>query len=427
LDVSAAEILSEAQRSRRISSDHGAEWVLTPRASLAVENEVYQAVHNIFQMKIHQTVLDRLVSARSLLEHSGPRLNPQSDSRAVALAIVLSQDAAELALKAIADQLNIKATKDFSFPKLVEEIQTTLKISGPVANYLKRLNEARVSFKHQGNLPDSGTWFNAAGLTADYLNEICKQVFNIPLSEIDLVHLINDSHVTALLQGAKIEEKNNRFKEALEEITHALEAANRSIFPAGLLIAPGNPDPQLALLLTGYGVDPASFIIMQQLLPKLDFYGKITWIRNETGHTGNWNDENVSFCLETVIDLILRLQGATPRPQPKRFYDVFRDVVTVRVEHPTIFCGQDIYFPGSTGPTPLRVKSLDGVNKGDKIYGRLSVSNENGNWPISSTELENTEWVRITSATCKGETQGYDQFLVVKREDVDISVEEITQ
>lgn len=290
------------------------------------------AVHNIFQMKIHQTVLDRLVSARSLLEHSGPRLNPQSDSRVVAIAVVLSQDAAELALKAVADQLNIKAAKDLAFPKLIDEIQTQLTISGPVTNYLKRLNDARVSFKHQGNLPDSGTWFNAVDLTVDYLNEICKLVFSIPLSEIDLVHLIRDPYVITLLQGAKTEQKNTRFKEALEEIAHALDGANRSIFPAGLLAVPGNPDTQLALLLTGYGVDPASFIIMQQLLPTLDIYGKITWNRNETGHAGNWNNENVSFCLETVIDLIIRLQGASPLPQPKRFYDMFRDVVTVTVE-----------------------------------------------------------------------------------------------
>lgn len=378
-------------------------------------------------MKIHQTVLDRLVSARSLLEHSGPRLNPQSDSRAVALAVVLSQDAAELALRAIADQLNIKATKDFAFPRLVEEIQGQLTISAPVANYLKRLNDVRVSFKHQGNLPDPGTWFNAAELTNDYLSEICKLVFDIRLSEIDLVHLIRDPHVVALFQGAKKEQKNNRFREALEEIAHALDAANRSIFPAGLLIVPGNADPQLALLLTGYGVDAASFIIMQQILPKLDLYGKITWIRNETGHTGNWNDENVSFCLETVIDLILRLQAAPPLPQPKRFYDVFRDVVTIKVEHPTIFCGQDMHLPGSSHPTPFRVKSVDDIGKGDKIYGRVSISDESGNSPISSAEFKNPEWIRITSATCKGEAQGYDQFLVVRREHVDISVEEITK
>ena len=378
-------------------------------------------------MKIHQTVLDRLVSARALLEHSGPCLNPQSDSRAVALAIVLSQDAAELALKAIADQLNIKATRDLSFPKLVEEIQGQLAISGPIANYLKRLNDARVSFKHQGNLPDSGTWFNAVNLTADYLNEICKLVFSIPLSEIDLVHLIRDAHVVALLQGVKKEQKNKRFREALEEITHALDDANHSIFPTGMLIEPGNPDPQLALLLTGYGVDPASFITMQRLLPKLDWYGKITWIRNDTGHPGNWSEENVAFCLETVIDLILRLQGASRLPQPKRFYEVFREVIIIKVEHPTIFCGQDMPFPGSNRPTPLRVKPLDGVSKGDQIYGPVSASDDNGNLPIGAAGVENSEWIRVTAATYKGETQGYDQFLVIKREHVDISVEEITK
>jgi hypothetical protein len=360
------------------------------------------------------------------LEHSGPRLNPQSDSRAVALAVVLSQDAAELTLKAIADHLNIQATKD-SFPKLVEEIETQLGVSGPRANYLKRLNDVRVSFKHRGNLPDSGTWFNAAELTTDYLNELCTLTFSIALTEIDLMHLIHDPYVVALLQGAKRELRNKRFDVALEEITHALDGANQSIFPTGLTVVPGNPDPQLALLLTGYGVDPASFIIMQQLLPKLDLYGKITWLRHDTGHPGNWNGENVSFCLDTVIDLILRLQGAPSRPQPKRFYDVFHDVVTVKVDHPTIFCGQDMHFSESSRPTPLRVKSLDGISKGDKIYGRVSASDENGNLPISSAEFENPEWIRVTSAKYKEESQSYDQFLICRREHVDISVEEITK
>lgn len=375
-------------------------------------------------MKIHSTILDRLVSARTLLEHSGPRLNPNSDSRAVALAIVLSQDAAELALKAIADQLNIQATKDFAFPRLVEEIQSKLGIAAPVVNYLKRLNAARVSFKHEGNLPDPRTWFDAADLTSEYLNEICKLVFSIPLTEIDLIHLIRDTHVVALLQGAQREQKHGRFKEALEEIAQALNAA-RNIFPLGLVVVPGNPDSQLALLLSGYGVDPASFIVMQQLLPKFDFLGKLSWNRNDTGHLGNWNDENIRFCFETVVDLILRLQGAQPRPQPKKFYDIFREVLTVKVEYPTISGAQEVHLPGSSHPKSFLGKPLEGVSKGDKIYGRVSICDSNGDWPVGVVDPNNPEWVKVTFATYKGEALHYDQFLVVKREHVDIAIEEI--
>lgn len=70
---------------------------------------------------------------------------------------------------------------------------------------------------------------------------------------------------------------------------------------------------------------------------------------------------------------------------------------------------------------------MDGISKGDKIHGRVSISDENGNLPINSAALKNPEWIRVTSATCKGEVQGYDQFLIVKREHVEISVEEITK
>lgn len=329
-------------------------------------------------MTIQPAILDRLVSARSLLEHSGPPLNPKSDSRAAAQAIVLSQDAAELALRAIADQLSLKGGREITFPQLVDDVQkSTPGLSGPAASYLKRLNDVRVSFKHKGNLPDAGTWYDATVQTMQYLNELCTEVFNIPLAAIDLVHVIQDPHIVKLLEGAKIERENGRFKEALEEIAHAFAAANSSIFPHGLIVWPGRPDAQVALLLSGYGIDASSFIAMQQLLPKHNIIGGVSWNHYEFGHSGNWTDENVRFCLDTVINLMVRLQGAHSRPQPKKFYDVFCHVLTVKVKRPHVTGAHEVTFAGSGGPVVILGHAAE-LDIGDTIEGQLSPCNEAG-------------------------------------------------
>lgn len=61
---------------------------------------------------MHPAILHRLVSARFLLDSSGPRLNKHSDSRSVAHAVLIAHDAAELALGAMIDHFQAKVSSN---------------------------------------------------------------------------------------------------------------------------------------------------------------------------------------------------------------------------------------------------------------------------------------------------------------------------
>jgi hypothetical protein len=94
--------------------------------------------------------------ARQLLARIGP-LTPASDAVAVAHAILTAHDAADLALAALAEHLRVPLNKGTQFlMDYVSAIADHLKPRGGKLSgrtYMSQLNNARVSFKHKGNLP----------------------------------------------------------------------------------------------------------------------------------------------------------------------------------------------------------------------------------------------------------------------------------
>ncbi|HEY6351990.1 MAG TPA: hypothetical protein VI636_21555 [Candidatus Angelobacter sp.] len=374
-------------------------------------------------------ILNRLVSARYLLDHSGPRLTKHSDSRAVAHAVLMAHDAAELALGAMAEYTQAPISDKTSFPELLEAVNPKIQPTGLTGlGDFKRLNKIRVAFKHHGLLPDTGTWFNVIDLISHYLDQACKAVFGIALTEVEAAHLIQDPEIVQLITEARSDNANEKFREALEKLANALLKANLTLFNQPLSVLPGDPDPQQALLLTGYGVDPSSFIIMQQLLPTVSASG-IAWKRHETGHPGNWTEENVSFCADTLIEVLLRLQSVHPLPQPTRFYHRYRDVLTITVEHPEIRKAQQFFHPEvaklSMSSVPLEGNEL---TIGDKIYGRFSVCQDgDGCFSDPNADIENAEWIKIDAPVCEKYRFHPDHFLTVRRKHVAISFEELKE
>src|SRR2546423_15704060 len=115
-------------------------------------------------------ILNRLLSARFLLENSGRHLNRHSDSRAVAHGVLMAHDAAELTLGAIAEELQLSLAEKVTFPELTKAINdkfivlhaaNTSKFPSGLSGqlYLNKLNKVRVAFKHHGELPNVGSWF----------------------------------------------------------------------------------------------------------------------------------------------------------------------------------------------------------------------------------------------------------------------------
>jgi hypothetical protein len=379
---------------------------------------------------VQPVILNRLISARFLLENSGPRLNRHSDARAVAHAVLISHDAAELALTAFADHLKLGLPDRTEFPKLIEQLkaQSVFSSGFPGDVFFNKLNKVRVAFKHHGVLPDSGSWFDVVDTTLGHLDDASKLVLGTGFSEIDTANLIADTKVKRWIVKAREKKETGDFKEALEMLARALYRSN-VLFPSGVQITPGDPNAQQALVLSGYGIDPSAYIVLQQLLPSVSSEA-LVWNLHATGHEMNWTEENVAFATDALVSLVITLQHARPRPQPLKFEDVFVDVLTINTSSPDVRKISLLSLSEEFAVRDSGVALTDFV-VGDTIRGRVSVCYDESGEVLEqdSWSADGAEWLRVDGAS----SSKYDfrslffEALVVKRAHVDISYEEIVR
>lgn len=373
-------------------------------------------------------ILNRLISARFLLENSGPRLNRHSDARAVAHAVLISHDAAELALTALADHLKLGLPERTDFPTLIDKLksQTVFSSGFPGDVFFNKLNKVRIAFKHHGVLPDSGSWFDVVDTTLAHLDDASKQVLGVALLEIDTANLIADAKVRGWVAKARVEKESGLFKEALEMLARALYRSNL-LFPGGVQIIPGNPDAQQALVLSGYGIDPSAYIVLQQLLPSVSGE-RLVWNLHKTGHEMNWTEENVSFAEDALVSLVVTLQRARPRPQPLKFEEAYVDVLTINTPSPDVR-KTSLLFSSEDSVVRDSGYALNDFVVGDTIRGNVSVCYDESGEVLDQDAWnpEATEWLRVDSPS----SNRYEfvgllfEALIVKRAHVDISYEEI--
>src|SRR5690349_12858848 len=101
---------------------------------------------------VSQPILDRLVCAKYLFDHSTDVLF-QAKPYSAGMAALNLQDAAEMVLRAIAEHLNVSVSDNSPFNKLIDDIDR--KGVGTLSHRtaLNQLNKARVGFKHVGLEP----------------------------------------------------------------------------------------------------------------------------------------------------------------------------------------------------------------------------------------------------------------------------------
>jgi hypothetical protein len=340
---------------------------------------ITQRGYNDVAMNIQPHVLSRLIAARHLIDSSGQELTSFSDPLAVAQKILIAHDVAELVLCALKAQLSLKPV-EANGKVLVEPtfMATAIAICektypneygdvGSAIDKFDQMNRLRVAFKHHGNLPEVSSTFNLYSDVVDLLNGICSHLIGIALVEINHSAAIKDELARNRLVHAEQLIHVGDYKKALETISLALSQAFSSLnLPT--YMNPGKASSEDALLLSGRGVDPASFLTMQKLLPFAHIYvdnDEVKWELRKTGHKGNWTKEDTEFCLRTAISTIVRLQSAQEMPIPQGFYDWFDDVVEILSEAPEVFKIDG--FPGLHGEPEL----ITSFRKGDRITGRV--------------------------------------------------------
>jgi hypothetical protein len=232
--------------------------------------------------------------------------------------------------------------------------------------------------------------------------------------------LANDNARVLYRQARELHEAGEH-QRSLESLARAIEAAVGET-PLQWSIRPGEPDPTVALELTAYGVDPGAYIGLQEFLPKIGLEDSIQWETRSKGHPGNWTHEKVSFCLETALDLLLKVQYAPFRPAAADFTMMFDDILTAKHD------GVLVHVESSNLLSFLAPSSqfFGELKKGQQIRESLIPayrSNPGERWEKVSSIDEANLFIIYSAKTDLPKGVPEHHVIVVQASDVDLSYE----
>jgi len=316
-----------------------------------------------------------LMAARSLLENSGSELTSASDAFTVARKVLISHDVAELVLAAlcIENGNGHKLTERTSFSMLAKLVVESYAGQDDQAILIQRqgaldaLNHARVRFKHHGDLLDAATTYPVVEQAFEIVDLLCQRAVGLPLRSIDALASVTHEAIVENFRVAENQIVSGQYRDALASLARVVSIAFWDFDVRG--VRAGEPTSEAALVLSGRGIDPASFLEMQRLLPELysRFDDEPKFDTRLYGHEANWTMENVQFCWDTALTLVLRLQHARPVPQAKEFYDEFEDLITVSADTSVCFRVEGSRFSDEDLiPTPF------GCHRGESFTGKAS-------------------------------------------------------
>jgi hypothetical protein len=313
---------------------------------------------------IRRENLRRILLARHFLGMSPTQLSPSASPLTVAQAVLHAHDAAELVTAAVASHIEAPLKQKMFLMEYIEAIEQKTRQAFPGRSFFSDLNEARRVAKHHGLLPAVADFHDAPEKTKMQLDSACRVHLGSGLEEIGLEVLIELDSTLDLYKQARNAKDNQDYKLALELLGRAL----RDLLDASpFVIEVGAADPKAALELIGLGVDPFTFLSMQEFLPTVHFNGSVEWKTRETGHQGNWTCINVDFCLEAFLDIAVKVQNAPSRPVAVSFDYIFDDVLTAKTNEVVVHALD--YFPIATDPKLRRMFGV--LSKGQTIRGHV--------------------------------------------------------
>jgi hypothetical protein len=379
-------------------------------------------------MTVKPETVDRLLLSKALI--APLRFKPASDRFGVAQHVLAAHDAAELAIAAICSELAVPDISDKNAPVLVEYLRKLKGHSHPgvdvsAHDYVTKLNNVRVSLKHHGITPDPNQWGGVAEKMFGHISTWCHKYLTLNYAELDASDLIRAVSIRELVRLSHSHLRQGQFKECLEILASAIAKSGSELFPRGVHVTVGHADADTALELSGYGVDPARFIVLQRLLPFCTDFpvfkdeNKPQWKKTQYGHKANWTKQNAEFAYDETINLLTRLQHANPYPTPYLYEDVFESELVVTRDSPEV-----TVMSRSLDEWYVREEYGLSFAAGERIRCRArGAASTNITDPAECTEdPENSRFVvAMNPASDKIiATDGVPLTLVFRREDVEI-------
>jgi len=365
--------------------------------------------------------LRRLAYTKYIYEQGIERLNKKT-SVSSAMAILNFQDASEQFLLIVADKLGFKPPNNYL--DYWEEVKKKGK-SLPNKNDMLKLNKMRVAFKHHGIIPTYDDCRDVQIKLHDFMITASNDILDLNFYEVGLADLVEYGDVKLCLKNAEKFLQESRYEDSIIESAKAFRLFEKrtegDVWHSHILKEEpfGDlstfklhdiEDEKLSSALTEVknrldsitkyvnvlilGIDSFEYQKFRLLTPIVHFTlgGTLSVhsIRGAFKNIFNYNEENAQFCINFVIDSVMKFQESsfvlfnrnkpqtikTKSPKTRLFSyvdEIFKQVGTV--DEPEIFENAKLTLILEKG------KDYWGIDyKGKEAY----------------IELNDVEWIRET-------------------------------
>jgi hypothetical protein len=161
-------------------------------------------------------MIDQVLLAKRLFS-IGASYSDAADPVSTGLAISLFQDSVELLVWCIAKNRSLQVNNKETFTSLLDKIEKDTHDALPHKAKLLELNQARVGFKHYGNLPATGESVKFRSYTLDFLTVACQRYLNVDFEKVSLASLIKSQKVREHVELAEARLAKGEASEAIRE------------------------------------------------------------------------------------------------------------------------------------------------------------------------------------------------------------------
>jgi len=344
---------------------------------------------------IAKTTASRLIVSKQLLRRGKELCSNLKDRPLFAQGILCLQDAIELSLVALANELGaaIKPTTGFAqyFDVINAKLEKANKEPLKFKTDMLALNQQRVAIKHHGNLPEPIGVVDCVNSVEPFIeNEVCEKQLGISLAEFSLAELLENDLARNAVTKAQKALADGKLEECAREIATARHYLLGRIFiKEGPLywafMGSKKEAPEVCwedydvmkddIYLVKHGIDIYGFRQMTLMVPDVGVsqdFKTLSYRNGEFSHEGNWTQEKLGWAIEFVIDMGLKLQTPAPINLISEI-EFFEYTVTV-VTDEAVFWNSPFYPPAyflKRGKPMVERKEVFRLKKGGVIKGKV--------------------------------------------------------
>ncbi|MFF6985617.1 hypothetical protein [Streptomyces sp. NPDC010273] len=164
--------------------------------------------------------VQRLAYVRYLYQEGIEQSRQPSPLRA--RAVTSFHDAVENFIGLTAEQLGVELKPRMEFLQYWEVLKPQLELPGKTP--MKRLNDARISLKHNGTFPSDHQIEQAREALVDFFSTVTPKVFGVDFDSVDMVDLVTQPEVAHYLRDAQTHADIGDYSMAAAGLSLALEA-----------------------------------------------------------------------------------------------------------------------------------------------------------------------------------------------------------